>query len=1212
MSSYSIFAKMGLDGTDFEKSISAALGSVKTFNKELNAQAAQINREFSGLTGIGKKLAGIGEDLSKYVTLPLVAVGAAGTKMAADVDKGLREVQTLFGATGDEGEVLFKKLQSGVEGLSNEIGIAQDVLTKGLYNAISAGIPEENVFDFMRVAAKASIAGVTDVNTAVDGITTAINAFGLEASDAGRIADSMFAAVQGGKTTFDELSKSLFNIAPAAAAAGVSMEEVNAAIAAMTASGVPTSVATTQLRAALTGLQKPSEDLNKVFQALGYESAQVAIESEGLGFALDAVKKASNGNNGELQKMLGSVEAVAAANILAGTSAEKFADELDRQAKAAGATDVAFETMAKSTAQQFQQTMVLLQNIAISIGNVLLPSLNKLLDGIKDVVRWFADLDDSTKQIIVVVGGVVAAIGPAVLIFGKLLASVATIVNTLAMLKTGLALLLGPVGLVVGALTALAAIAVTVYKNWEAISDWMTKTFPGATSAFIGAWDSIKRGVNAAWDGIQSFFTDIKDAYSSTIDSLRSKKSEMENALGFTVDFEKAMETSISVMDNYVASAINGIKSMFSLVGDAVRFFFAGMTSDWRSGWESIKSIANTLYDAILFSFVKMSDSLLGVMESIFGWHDDWGTRIGGVREKLNSMVPASKVSADLGEIEAANKQLISSLTDTGIEWESVGKTSEESARKQEDQQRKAREEVEKTTAAIANLVSSYVNSMSSFDREIEIGVRVSDGADDRLVHEIETLVQALKSAAKDVNIDINSEDILVLRQRLFEAKADLMGLANQAGPSEVAIHSMTSHIDDASAALVRMSTDTQNAISEKVWQDGKDAVSGYSLHTTTEIDKIKYAFHDFIADAFPPLEDAFFYARDAFIDFRSAFKGENDKSFLENLTSGFYNVAGAIESTKGFMNEFGTVSGLVLGAINAAAPALGSAIMGLSAVFEALGIDIKGALNSISDSIAKLFEQADMGPLQYGFDLLRGWLADLNKGFSDMGGNTMMLSAMQQMLQEAESYADFIEKVSVATNLSTAQVEQAFGTDRVNQLKQTVWPGVYDPNTGQTAQVSPELQAQIMAALADLQASGNFTNQEIYDILKSQFTKTPLITLGIPQMLGVPALAKGGLAYGPTLAIVGDNPNAAVDPEVISPLSRLSAMIRETVQSVSMPRMPDFQMMVPAMMPATSGFAVSGNTSVINHITVVLDGERIQEFTTRGMVDTLRRNGLV
>ena len=421
---------------------------------KLSASLKDVESKFGAL---GDKLKNVGATLSVAVTAPLVAIGAVATNEFATVEKGLREINSLFGLTGAEAEKNFGMLTKVAEDASKELGILQSDVVPAMYNAISAGVPKENIFEFIKVAGKAAIGGVTDLNTSVDGLTSIINAFGLQMSDAESVADSMFAAVQGGKTTFAELSASIFNIAPAAAAAGVSMQEVNAAIAALTAGGTPTAVATTQIRAALTGLQRPSQELDAIFQKLGFQTAQVAIEKRGLGFALDAVKKASNGSNGELQTLLGSTEAVAAANVLAGTGAAKFTAELERQANSAGAAAQAAAEIDKSFGREMERTKVAANNLAISIGTTLAPALSALNGVIEKVIGFFSNLSPTTKTVLVVFAGLAAAIGPILLGIGSFIAIIPTLTAGLAALKVAIG------GITLSMAAATAGVSILVY-----------------------------------------------------------------------------------------------------------------------------------------------------------------------------------------------------------------------------------------------------------------------------------------------------------------------------------------------------------------------------------------------------------------------------------------------------------------------------------------------------------------------------------------------------------------------------------------------------------------------------------------------------------------------------------------------------------------------------------------------------------------------------
>lgn len=531
--------------------------------------------QVGGVKGAFGKIGGVmGKAVVAGAAAAGVAVGAFAVKGVADaasVEKGLREVNALFGRTGPEGEASFKRLQSGVAGLSGEIGIAQDVLTKGLYQAISAGVPEENVFEFLKVAGKASIAGVTDVETAVDGITTTLNAFGLEATEAESVADSMYATVQGGKTTFGELAASLANVAPAAAASKVSFTEVNAAIATMTSAGIGTAESTTKLRAALDGLQKPSKDLDAIFQALGHDSAQSAIESEGLGFALDAVRDAADGNNGKLQQLLGSSEAVAAANVLAGSGAEKFTAELKRQEGAAGAASGAFEEMQKSTSVQWDKVKVQVQNVGISIGNAILPTLSKILGFVADNLpkaieafrRGWATVKPFLQPIL---DGVKA-------IFG-------------GVSQLGGAGGSGPLGSFLDLVRSIGATIKRVLGS------------EGAQATFRGIVDTIK--------GIAKQIGPIVAGIGDILSGIFRALKWVWDAIG-----DDVIRVVMAVV-GAISSVIGGIVKVVRGIIDVIAGIFTG---DWRRVWEGVKSIAAGIWQAIGGIF----RGAIGIIKGAFG-----------------------------------------------------------------------------------------------------------------------------------------------------------------------------------------------------------------------------------------------------------------------------------------------------------------------------------------------------------------------------------------------------------------------------------------------------------------------------------------------------------------------------------------------------------------------------------------------------------------
>jgi TP901 family phage tail tape measure protein len=476
----------------------------------------KLERELKRLNTPIEKLGAITRSLAPAAIIGLGALAVGATKAvtdATDLAIGMREIVSLTGATGDEAESTFTRFSDLVSGLSNEFGIAQTVLRKGLYEAISSGIPEGNALEFMQIASKAAVAGVTNVETAVDGLTTVINAFGLDVSQTEEIADSMFAAVNGGKTTFEELSASLFNVAPAAAAAKVSFTEVNAAIAALTASGVPTAEATTQIRSALVALSDPSKELTALWNSLGYESGEAAIAQEGLQFAMDAVYKSTGGSSAAMKTLLGRIEAVNAINVLAGVGSATFAKELDRQAEAAGSTQNAFDEIDKS--RVLERQAVAYQNMGIAIGNVLIPVMQVLVP----IFTGFADYVAKNSVVFTILAG----------IFGAL---------AVAILAVNFALNANPIVKVITYI-ALATAAVILFVNWlvELYGGW-TKLFKDIGAGFVEFVLSIGRGL----DQIDAFFLSVFEGIGEVA------KSALNGILGF-----------IEGYINFLISGINGL-----------------------------------------------------------------------------------------------------------------------------------------------------------------------------------------------------------------------------------------------------------------------------------------------------------------------------------------------------------------------------------------------------------------------------------------------------------------------------------------------------------------------------------------------------------------------------------------------------------------------------------------------------------------------------
>lgn len=356
--------------------------SMKTF--KTNAVSAG-----GAVTSAWKKA---GPVIAAAATAIAAAALIQGTKkiisVYGDFETQLANVSTLV----DTNVVSMQKLKKEVLSLSPSLGSATKN-TEALYQAISAGVAPEKAVGFVAESAKAAKAGLTDTLTAVEGGTTILNAFGMEASNIVQVFDKMFVAVKAGKTTFPELATSIGKVAPIAKSAGVSIDELLGGIAALTKQGVKTKEAVTALKAAFSNIIKPQGTAAKMAEELGLQFDITALKTKGLAGFLKDIEEKTGGDVEAMGKLFGSVEALNA--ILALTSeggAKDFNQILTDMGNSAGETATAFEKQTKTYDHAVSTLKASMEKIAISIGSKIAPELAKAALAIAD---WLEASDDA-------------------------------------------------------------------------------------------------------------------------------------------------------------------------------------------------------------------------------------------------------------------------------------------------------------------------------------------------------------------------------------------------------------------------------------------------------------------------------------------------------------------------------------------------------------------------------------------------------------------------------------------------------------------------------------------------------------------------------------------------------------------------------------------------------------------------------------------------
>lgn len=368
-----------LNSDEFARESARIDASIRGTEQATGAAVSQMDRDF---TRLSKRIGQIG------IAAALVAAGREAYRFSRDLSSKMREVATI----SEEIEANFDNYKQKIIDLTSTVPVMAGESAAALYQIVSAGHDGADGMSILETAARAAVAGVTETATAADGITSILNAYGKSAEQAESVSDMMFTTVRLGKTTFGELAAYIAQVTPTAAAYGVEMDQVLAAIATLTKSGVPTAQAVTRIRQAIVAGSKVLGD--------GAYAGRTFQE------AMDMIAQKADGSESKLRTLVPEIEAVNGVLGLTGINAETAAIHLDEITRSAGATGKAFEQQMRDSQKQVEL-----------LKNNLLRAFSAIGDGILNAVGGLAETlneafaSGSAERLIAVVGTLVAAYG---------------------------------------------------------------------------------------------------------------------------------------------------------------------------------------------------------------------------------------------------------------------------------------------------------------------------------------------------------------------------------------------------------------------------------------------------------------------------------------------------------------------------------------------------------------------------------------------------------------------------------------------------------------------------------------------------------------------------------------------------------------------------------------------------------------------------------
>ena len=572
MSDYVLSVAGKGDMSDIKKAFSTAQTSLDTLEKKFEA----VSKKFEAAS---KKFAPI--------SAAVAGVGTASGKMALDFEDSMANVNTLL----DDPSHL-EGYKNAVRRISDNTGLSLETMSAGMYQAISSlgdgGEETERIFTTMARSAKAGGAEVSDSVALISAGMKGYNDVSNETAQ--EISDLAFQTAKLGVTTFPEMAKSMQPLFPLANSLNLSYEELFGSMATLTGVTGNTAEVSTQLKAVFSNLMAPTTAMQGVIEKYGYSSGQAMLESEGLAGMLKIVQNETGGQADKMAELFSSTEAVTAMTALTGSQFDTFNDKLGQMSDAAGATNAAYEKL-QTNGDKLRKAWNQIKNIGVQLGatmiDMLAPSITALTDKIDTFSEYFANAEEPTRRFIVVIGAVVAAVAPVLMLMGKLS-------GIGAVFAKGLTMIISPVGIVIALVAGLAAGFAHLMATNDAFRERVIGIWQGIQAIVEPIIGSIKEKCATIFSGISdgSVLDGIEGKFSGIVSRIQPVIETIKGSIASAVEFIKPMLPSI--FDGFMQSVSNFVpalqsifgtaKNIIGTIGEAFSGFFSGLASGFKGG----------------------------------------------------------------------------------------------------------------------------------------------------------------------------------------------------------------------------------------------------------------------------------------------------------------------------------------------------------------------------------------------------------------------------------------------------------------------------------------------------------------------------------------------------------------------------------------------------------------------------------------------------
>jgi len=668
-----------------EQELQGFEGKLSSTGAQLDTFADKTQRAGEKISSVGEGMKNTGEKMTRTLGPAALAIGGAlgvAVKSAADFDTSMRKAGAIAGATTLE----FEAMRASALDLGATTSLSASEVAEAMTEMAAKGFTANQTIAAMPGVISAAEASGESLALAADTVATALNIWGLEASESSRVADVLAMSANESAAGIDDLGQVMKYAGGPAATLGISLEELAAAAGIMANAGLDGSNAGTALRASLLALLSPAKEQGAMMEAMGFSMIDSAGNAKSLSEIIRDMTKATEGMTdadkaATLSKLVGREAVSGFLSLMKSGSAE--IDKMTTSLKnSGGASAEAAAKMKAGIGGALENLSGAIDSFVITVGDQLVPIVQQTAGWITELVNKFTALPEPIQQFLVVglaIVGVLAAVGAVIGIvliavgsmmtaIGPLITAIGAAGGATAILGTVFAALTGPIAIVIASIAALVAGLIYLYNNNETVKNAIIKAWEFIKTSAGVIFNAISAAIKFIFDGLKAFwdkwgltitemftnlFEILKIAFKFVFDVIFTIVKTIFNNLkafwdmwGTTIT--GVFKTVFEVVKTVFQGAWNNIKiiveTVIGVISGIIKTWLALFKGDWAGAWDSAKETVGAVWDGITGIFSNSFKTMAEVGKNIIKG------LINGIKSMKDAVVNTAKdVASSIG-----------------------------------------------------------------------------------------------------------------------------------------------------------------------------------------------------------------------------------------------------------------------------------------------------------------------------------------------------------------------------------------------------------------------------------------------------------------------------------------------------------------------------------------------------------------------------------